>query len=310
MIKPTLSIVIANYNYGRFLDAAIQSVENQGVGDNVELIICDAASTDNSVEIIKKYANGLPPNTERSEWEDSQCQNPEHQAPNFKLISWWCSEKDGGQSAAFNKGFSHARGEWLTWLNADDLLLPGTLSALFKLIDKKPHAEWITGNKVHFDSESGRIISVHWGPHWQPPFLRGRRAFSAVFGPSTFFKKSLYNRSGQIDESLHYAMDSAYWAKLTVLGVRQTRLWHLCWAFREHGESKTAGVQSDSVSRIRKAETERWRSQIGYRFPVSVTNIWWLVWAFWRIIDASWIFRAIQKIRFHGKTINQIMEMH
>jgi len=281
MANPILSVVIANYNYGRFLEEAILSVISQGMGDKVELIICDAASTDNSVEIIKKYADH---------------------------IAWWCSEEDGGQSAAFNKGFRHACGEWLTWLNADDLLLPGTVAAFAKLVARKPSAEWVTGNKLGFDSETGKITSVNWGPHWQPPFLNGKRAFSAVFGPTTFFKKSLYERMGPIDESLHYAMDSAYWAKLTMAGIRQTRLWHVCWAFRVHNESKTAGTQSVDTTWKRKAETERWRSQIGYYFPVSITNVWWLMWALWRVIDASWFMRAIQKVRFKGKNINQIME--
>ena len=70
-MKPLLSIVIANYNYGRFLEEALQSVIAQGMPDQIELIICDAASTDNSVDIIKKYANGLPPNTLRSNLEES-----------------------------------------------------------------------------------------------------------------------------------------------------------------------------------------------------------------------------------------------
>ena len=100
MKDPILSIVIANYNYGRFLEDAIRSVCLQNMGDKIELIICDAASTDNSLEIIRKYAS---------------------------KIAWWCSEKDGGQSAAFNKGFSHARGKYLTWLNADDVLVSGCL---------------------------------------------------------------------------------------------------------------------------------------------------------------------------------------
>ncbi len=308
MTNPLLTIVIANYNYGRFLDEAIQSVIAQDMGDNVELIICDAASTDNSVEIIRKYAGNLPPNTARSEWDNAQSQGSQFSTHSPKLISWWCSEKDGGQSAAFNKGFSHAKGEWLTWLNADDLLLPRTIKAFAMLVARKPNAEWVTGNKLGFDSETGKITSVNWGPHWQPPFLNGKRAFSAVFGPTTFFKKSLYERIGPIDESLHYAMDSAYWAKLTMAGIRQTRLWHICWAFRVHNESKTAGEQSTDTTQKRKAETARWRSQIGYLFPVSVTNMWWLMWASWRVMDASWLVRAIQKVRFIGKNIDQIME--
>ena len=92
MVQPLLSIVIANYNYGRFLEDAIKSVLSQDMGDKVELIICDAASSDNSVEIIKKYAD---------------------------KISWWVSEEDKGQSDAFNKGFAHATGKYGCWLNAD-----------------------------------------------------------------------------------------------------------------------------------------------------------------------------------------------
>jgi len=83
MSVPLLSIVIANYNYGRFLESAILSVVSQELADKVELIVCDGGSTDDSVEIIKKYSG---------------------------QISWWVSEKDNGQSDAFNKGFAHARG--------------------------------------------------------------------------------------------------------------------------------------------------------------------------------------------------------
>ena len=67
MEAPLLSIVIANYNYGRFLEDAIKSVLNQCC-HNVELIIIDGGSTDNSIEVIKKYANGLPPKTYRPNW--------------------------------------------------------------------------------------------------------------------------------------------------------------------------------------------------------------------------------------------------
>ena len=280
MANPILSVVIANYNYGRFLEEAILSVISQGMGDKVELIICDAASTDNSVEIIKKYADH---------------------------IAWWCSEKDGGQSAAFNKGFAHARGEWLTWLNADDLYFPGVFEALFKVVQKYPQTEWITGNKVHFDSISGRIVSVNWGPHFQPPLLSGNHAISAVFGPSTFFRKSLYERMGHIDEHLHYAMDSAYWAKFTMAGVRQTRLNRFCWAFRNHEESKTAGIQTDVIALKRQEETERWRSEIGYKYKVSLSNIWYVLWLGWRIFDGSLIYRTILKTRFEGTSIGRLI---
>jgi len=307
MTRPLLSIVIANYNYGRFLEDAIKSVIAQEVGDKVELIICDAASTDNSVEIIKKYADGLPPNTPYEEWLVQT--NPELSTLNSQLITWWCSEKDGGQSAAFNKGFSHARGEWLTWLNADDFYLPGVLNHFIDVVIKHPGAEWITGNKVHFDSASGKIISVNWGPHCQPPFMRKNHAISAVFGPSSFFKKSLYERMGPIDEKLHYAMDSAYWARCTMAGVRQKRLNVLCWAFRNHEESKTAGVQADTTTKKRQAETNYWRNETGYSYKVSMSNPWYVLWLVWRIFDGSLFQRAMLKFSLEGKSIEHLIQI-
>lgn len=281
MTNPLLTIVIANYNYGRFLEEAIQSIVSQNMGDKVELIICDAASTDNSVEIIKKHAD---------------------------KIAWWCSEKDGGQSAAFNKGFSRASGEWLTWLNADDLLLPGTIEAFAALVARKPNAEWITGNKLAFDSDSRIIKQVYWGPHIQLPFISGQHAFSAVFGPTTFFKKSLYEKMGPIDEELHYAMDSAYWGLFTVRGVRQTRLNHICWGFRVHGASKTAGEQTKIITNRRNEETRYWRRKLKYHFPVRLSNVWYLAWVVWRIVDLSWVVRFIKKLKYEGISLDSYLK--
>jgi len=302
MAKPLLSIVIANYNYGRFLESAIQSVLSQDMSDLTELIICDAASTDNSVEVIKKYACGLPPNTSREIWKD----NLELRASAAPRISWWCSEKDGGQSAAFNKGFSHAKGDWITWLNADDILLPGTISAFARLVEKVREAAWVSGNMLSFDSETGKIVRVYWGPNKHPPFLHGRRAFSAVFGPTTFWRKSLYNSIGPIDENLHYAMDTEYWARLTLAGVSQVRLNHVCWGFRIHEQSKTLGRQTTSICDKRARETAYWKGRLGYDFKPRISNLWYLLWAAWRVIDGSWIKRYYMRKKWEGRSLRLI----
>ena len=126
-----------------------------------------------------------------------------------------------------------------------------------------------------------------------------------MFGPSTFFKKVLYERMGPIDERLHYAMDSAYWAKFTMAGVRQTRLNRFCWAFRNHEESKTAGIQNEVISRKRQEETKRWRSESGYRYVVSLSNIWYVLWLGWRIFDLSLIYRTVLKARLEGTSIGR-----
>lgn len=302
MTKPLLSIVIANYNYGRFLDEAIQSVIAQDMRDSVELIICDAASADNSVDVIKKYANGLPQNSSYKFW----LSNSHLTTQKPQLVTWWCSEKDGGQSAAFNKGFSHASGEWLTWLNADDLLLPGTIAAFSRFVLNHPHAEWVTGNMLSFDSCTRRILQVNWGPHCQPPLLRGNRSFNAVFGPTTFWRRSLYEKVGPIDERLHYAMDTEYWARITMAGVKQYRLNHICWAFRKHSESKTTGLQTKEISERRKKEALYWMEKTRYRVQLSFFDVWYLVWVMWRFVDFSWLIREIIKIRYEGKLLDRI----
>lgn len=300
-MKPLLSIVIANYNYGRFLEEAIKSVISQGMGEKVELIICDAASTDNSVEIIKRYANGLPPNISYDEWISQD--NSRFTTSNAQLITWWCSEKDGGQSEAFNKGFSHARGEWLTWLNADDLYFPGSLIAFMRYVQSNPRAEWITGNKMHFDSDTKKVISVNWGPHFMPPLLTRNHASSGSFGPTSFWRREVYERVGAIDENMHYAMDTEYWARMTMAGIKQWRLKHFCWAFREHEASKTEGIMSDSVKAKRAEETRYWREKTGYTYKHNFSNFWYWLLMLWRCFDGSLIKRMCLKKRYEGELL-------
>ena len=130
--SPLLSIVIVNYNYGRFLEAAIRSVIDQNTSE-VELIIVDGGSRDESVDIIKKYS---------------------------AKISWWVSEPDKGQSDAFNKGFSHANGKYLTWLNSDDLLVPDCLRKIIHEFKTHPEKVWSFGISLsHWEDETYIYLS-------------------------------------------------------------------------------------------------------------------------------------------------------
>lgn len=234
-MQPLVSIVIANYNYGRFLEEAIQSVIAQNMGDKVELIICDAASTDNSVEIIKKYANDLPPNISYTDWINSS--NHNSQTP--PLITWWCSEKDGGQSAAFNKGFCHAQGKFLAWLNADDVLLPGTLKRLEFATAKDPKCEWFVGGCFWLDPEM-KIINCGRGRHFSR--IRYKEGNVSVWGPSSFFTKHLLDDVGGVDERFHFAMDSDLWLRFAYKsGARYRPFCKYAWGLRLHPEAKMSG---------------------------------------------------------------------
>lgn len=265
-----LSIVIANYNYGRFLERAITSVLNQGLSDEVELIVCDAKSTDNSVEIIRKFAD---------------------------QIAWWCSEPDKGQSDAFNKGFAHARGKYLTWLNADDILMPGCLRKIIDSMNAHPDDDWFTGNFFRF-TPNGRVIEIGWGTNYYPRFLQRVGSPVAVFGPTSFFSKRAYEHVGKIDEMLHLAMDVDLWQRMMLAGLKQRRVRSLCWGFRMHDASKTAeydGHNMDPKLKNRlKGEAGYIQQKNGYHLS---KFLHWCTYV-WRVIDGSLFVRLYLKFTF------------
>ena len=281
-MAPLFSIVIANYNFGRFLEDAIKSVIAQGMGDQVELIVCDAASTDNSVDIIKKYAKDLPPNVDYSDWTNFTTKNT--QTP--PLITWWCSEKDGGQSAAFNKGFSHAHGRFMTWLNADDVMTNGALKAIKKEIERHPDCEWFIGSSLYADANLRitRCFCAH-------RFSRIKADWYCISagGPSSFFTKRLLDKVGGVDESLHYVMDTDLWYKFyRIGGARYRRTTHNIFAYRQHEASKMSGADHTKTARAlenrRKARLESvvlnnrhvlktgWRNKVARILSLSIVD--------------------------------------
>ena len=271
-----LSIVVANYNYGRFIETAIRSVLDQ-LDDRAELIVCDGGSDDNSVEIIKKYAD---------------------------RIAWWCSEKDSGQSEAFNKGFSHASGKYVTWLNADDMLVPGAVAAILAELTAHPRCEWFTGNFFRFLDSSKNVCEIGWGPHWYPNWMQRSCSPFVVFGPSSVFSRELWNRMGKIDESLHFMMDMELWMRFMVAGIKQRRIRHFVWAFRMHEESKTAEfgdhLMDPARARRFKAEAEYVFKKTGYK----PSRLWRIIGLASRVFDGSLIRRAYYKN--HLRTLNDV----
>ena len=292
------TIVIANFNYGRFLPAAIESVLRQcgaparddagrkilpihGCDGFVELVICDAGSKDDSLDIITRYEDNL---------------------------AWWCSEPDGGQSAAFNKGFRHGRGKFVSWLNADEEYLPGTFACLAKKIASHPDSKWITGNMLTFDETTRRISYVTWGPHWQPWFLTRNRACLDVFGPTSFVRRDVYEAIGPINENFHYSMDLEYWARLTMAGIRQTRLNHVCWAFGVHEASKSQGSMTPEQIAKGHAENVAREEVVGYKYKISFHNPWYVLWLVMRLFDGSLFIRFIMHRRLIGRKFSGCLE--
>ena len=287
---PLLSIVIANYNYGHFLEAAIESVMSQSVSDKVELIIVDGGSSDNSVNIIKKYADGLPSNTQLSTNQQSLTTN----------ISWWCSEKDMGQSDAFNKGFSHAQGKYLTWLNADDIMPKDCLKKIVHELEKHPDCEWFTGNLYRFTGD-GRVIECAWGPNYLPKWLQTKGQPVAVYGPATIFTKELFERVGGMKLYQNFMMDTDLWMRFIVAGVKQRRINCYCWAFRMHEGSKTAEFGEHKLSEEQRARFESERKQSIKETGYKASGINRRLIQLWRLLDGSlikswWLKRTFTKV--------------
>lgn len=249
MDTPLFSIVIANYNYGRFIGDAIQSVFSQNE-DGVELIVVDGCSADDSIDRIKELA-GRELRVEAVD--DVKGHHKWHICE--KLT--WLSERDGGQSDAFNKGFSRATGRFLTWLNADDVFCPGALNAIHREISRRPGKEWFVGSTLWLDKDLRvkRVFRAHRFSR-----LRMRYGHASASGPSSFFSKRLLNSVGGVDESLHYVMDIDLWSKFYLLaGVKYYRTTADVWGYRIHEDSKMSGAD---VSRDEKALRNRERSRM------------------------------------------------
>lgn len=211
MVGPRISIVVVNFNYGRFIEAAIKSIIEQDGFDKCELIVVDGGSSDDSVQIIQKYAD---------------------------KIAWWVSEKDKGQSDAFNKGFSHARGRLGCWVNADDLLLPGTLRAVLNYMKRNPEVEWITGGTVYFN-EDFTIWRTRIGTSITRSMHRWVDA-TVIGGPSSFFSLERLKEVGGFNVALHYTMDGDLWNKFFAVGMTMVHVKRYFWGFRSHRASKTS----------------------------------------------------------------------
>lgn len=266
-MKPLISIVIANYNYGRYLEMAIRSVITQSQIDRCELIVIDGGSTDNSVETIKKYDD---------------------------RISYWVSERDSGQSEAFNKGFSKARGKYLTWLNADDVMVAGCLERVVDAMEANPDCEWFTGNTIRVTNE-GNVVELWWGPHFIPKWLQRDGRPIAVYGPTSFFSRRIFNAAGGMKLYQNFMMDTDLWMRFVMMGVMQRRVNCFCWVFRMHLESKTAEYGEHKIpseQRVKfEAERKRAYEETGYR-PSRLNRR--LV-QIWRLLDGSIILGFILK---------------
>ncbi|VAX31503.1 Glycosyl transferase, family 2 [hydrothermal vent metagenome] len=183
MHYPKISIVTPSYNQGQFIEETILSVKNQDYPD-IEHIIIDGGSTDNTIEILQKY----------------------EAIYNMR----WVSEPDEGQADAVNKGFEMAEGDIIGWLNSDDLYFSrNAVSTIVAQFRKNPDVDIIYGNSVKINSKN-KIMRLKVIPEFKYARLL-RHCF--IIQPSVFYRASVI-RMDKLNISLKYSMDYEYWLRL------------------------------------------------------------------------------------------------
>ncbi len=223
---PRITVVMPSRDQGAFLEAALRSVIDQGY-PNLELIVVDGGSRDQSVTILERYA--------------------EH-------LTWWCSEPDRGQAHAINKGFRRATGTILGWLNSDDLLLPRSLVRIAQAY-RTPAARDHTGP----DAVTGLRREVHEDGTLGAPWFRdlptpaNLRRYCCLAQETVYFHRRVYEQLGGLDESMDFALDYEYWLRMIAHGYRFTSLPAFLGGCRDHPQTKRAtavAIRDHDVARL------------------------------------------------------------
>jgi glycosyltransferase involved in cell wall biosynthesis len=181
---PRITVVTPSYNQGQFLEETIRSVLLQGYPD-LEYIVLDGGSTDDSVEIIRAYA---------------------------PYLAYWVSQPDAGQAAAIAKGLALATGEIAAYLNSDDIFYAGVLSHVAQEFGAWPEAMWVTGAARFLDLEISRPKGLFRpSPVRMPQFMFG----PSVVQPSTFWRSAAH-REVRFDDDYHDILDTVFFSKLAM----------------------------------------------------------------------------------------------
>ena len=225
---PRVSIVTPSYNQGKFIEETIRSVLLQGY-PNLENIIIDGGSTDQTVELVKRY----------EPW-----------------LAYWLSEPDRGQSHAINKGLRKASGEIIAYLNSDDLYLPGAIRQAVQFLLDHEDVDLVYGD-CRVISEESRVISVSRSRKFD---LFVELCLNFVQQPTVFMRRRLLDLVGYLDEELHYAMDLDYWFR-AAMKVKFSYLPVELAAFRITEVSKTGKGHVHFATERQKVLDKFFRSQ-------------------------------------------------
>lgn len=269
MSYPRITVVTPSYNQGQFIRQTIESVLNQDY-PNLEYFIVDGGSTDETLEIIHQYE---------------------------KHVTWWVSEKDGGQSDALRKGFQRATGDIMGWLNSDDMYFPGALFKVAAAYQKQPSASLFVGGVAIGGLHDGPIRKVSLPPaRWTWWVERGQYI---VLQQGSFYHRHAYEQVGGIDPDIFMRMDGDIMHRLLLQNGETAIINDVLGFIRWHDLTK-----STNSFDIYKHEQNRWMAEIGLTgLKRAVIPTWFRL---LRLISGSH-FRSWQITqRYKGKSLAEI----
>lgn len=210
MSHPRITIITPSYNQAQYLEETIDSVLSQGY-PNLEYMVVDGGSNDGSKEIIRKYSDHL---------------------------TWWVSEKDGGQTDAILKGMRRMTGDVFNWINSDDLLSSDSLKIVGEVFSDK-EVSCLTGPIVMFGGRKEKLLPP---VHFQGDSIIRTIGLDSYNQPGTFFRTEQIKTFGLPDVRLHYVMDKEWFIRyLLYFGISGIRTTNVPLArYREHDQTKTA----------------------------------------------------------------------
>lgn len=213
---PSITIVTPSFNQADFLEQTIQSVLCQSY-PNVQYGVIDGGSTDGSRDILESYRDRL----------------------SFLII-----EPDDGQTQAINKGLFRAKGDIVGWLCSDDTLEPGALQAIADHFLRHPNDDWLAGacRLIGADGKTKEIIHPGGTFTLAGVMLRDSDRPFNLPQPSVFWRRSLHDMLGWLDESLHYCMDFEFWLRLIDSGRKPALMNQVLATYRLHEASKSCAM--------------------------------------------------------------------
>ncbi len=220
---PKITIITPSYNQGQFIERTILSIINQGY-PNLEYIIIDGGSTDNTVEIIRKYEN---------------------------RVTYWISEKDSGQSDAINKGLRIATGDIVGWINSDDVLLPGALNYIGSYFRNNQNVGLLNGTVIEID-KNDKCLKINYGifSKWF-----AQRGCYNILQQSMFWRLPIMQDVGYLSADYHACMDLEFLIRAYENNVVIRQVDKTFGAIRIYENTKTAmggNIWADDYEKIEK----------------------------------------------------------